>query len=73
MKILILNASPRIGGNIATMLQVIQQECEAQGAEVESVWVQNLSVKPCMAWVRHAIGATCPAHSNCFSTASCMA
>ena len=52
MKILILNASPRIGGNIATMLQVIQQECEAQGAEVESVWVQNLSVKPCMACMK---------------------
>ena len=35
MKILFLNASPRVNGNISKMINLIAQQCEAAGAEVE--------------------------------------
>lgn len=34
------------------MLQIIKDECEAQGAVVEMVRVQELNVKPCMACMK---------------------
>ena len=52
MKILILNASPRIKGNISTMLQTIGQECKARGAEVQTIRVQDLGVHPCLACMK---------------------
>lgn len=52
MKILILNASPRVQGNISSMLGVIAQECEASGAQVQWVRVQDLHVRPCMACMK---------------------
>ena len=52
MKILMLNASPRVNGNISKMLQIIAQECEAMGAEVELISVQDLKVHPCMACMK---------------------
>ncbi|MGM9869355.1 MAG: flavodoxin family protein [Sodaliphilus sp.] len=52
MKILMLNASPRVNGNISKMLHIIAQECEANGAEVELIRVQDLKVHPCMACMK---------------------
>ena len=47
MKLLILNASPRRSGNIALMAGTLKQEAERLGAEVEEIWVQALTVRPC--------------------------
>lgn len=52
MKILILNASPRTQGNISSMLRMIGQECEAGGAQVQHVRVQELHVRPCVACMK---------------------
>ena len=48
MNLLILNASPRRSGNIALMAATLKQEAERLGAEVEEIWVQGLTVHPCM-------------------------
>lgn len=48
MKLLILNASPRHSGNIALMAATLKQEAERLGAEMEEIWVQGLTVRPCM-------------------------
>ena len=47
MKLLILNASPRRSGNISLMAGTLKQEAERLGAEVEEIWVQVLTVRPC--------------------------
>ena len=47
MKLLILNASPRRSGNISLMAGTLKQEAERLGAEVEEIWVQALTVRPC--------------------------
>lgn len=52
MKILILNASPRKGGNIHTMLNIIKDECEAMGATVYFENTNSLSVRPCIACMK---------------------
>ena len=52
MKILFLNASPRVNGNISKMIHLIAQQCEAAGAEVELIRVQDLKVHPCMACMK---------------------
>lgn len=48
MKILILNSSPRRHGNISKMLELMQQEAEAGGAETISMRVADLQVRPCI-------------------------
>ena len=48
MKLPILNARPRRSGNIALMAATLKQEAECLGAEVEEIWVQGLTVRPCM-------------------------
>lgn len=52
MKILILNASPRANGNISQMLDVMRVEAESLGAETETVDVNRLNVKPCVACMK---------------------
>lgn len=47
MKILIINSSPRRGGNIDTMLSVMKDEALLRGDEVEYVRVDELRVAPC--------------------------
>ncbi|OUP07908.1 iron-sulfur protein [Mediterranea sp. An20] len=47
MKILILNASPRCGGNISRMLDAMKQEAEGLGYEVMYETVSHLAVRPC--------------------------
>lgn len=51
-KILILNASPRRKGNISQMLSIIGEECQAAGASVTTVRVNDLQVKPCIACMK---------------------
>lgn len=52
MKILILNASPRKGGNIDQMLTIIADECKTLGATVYFENVNNFNIKPCMACMK---------------------
>ena len=47
MNVLIINGSPRRHGNISAMLEAIQEEAEHNGAEVTTVFVSQLQVKPC--------------------------
>lgn len=51
-KILILNGSPRAKGNISQMLDVIRTETESLGAEAETINVNRLNIKPCIACMR---------------------
>ena len=46
-RILILNASPRPHGNIASMLEAMAREATQEGADVETVRVADLAVRPC--------------------------
>ena len=48
MKILIINGSPKSTGLISQMLQIMSQEAELRGAEVETVVVDRLLIKPCV-------------------------
>ena len=48
MKILIINGSPKSTGSISQMLQIMSQEAELRGAEVETVVVDRLLIKPCV-------------------------
>lgn len=52
MKILILNASPRKGGNIDQMLTIIADECKTLGATVYFENVNDFNIKPCMACMK---------------------
>lgn len=47
MKILIINGSPRKKGLISQMLDIMRQEVEQRGDEVQVVYTNNLTVKPC--------------------------
>ncbi len=48
MKILIINASPRSQGLISQMLNLFAVEAESKGAEVETVVVNRLLIRPCI-------------------------
>lgn len=52
MNVLILNASPRKGGNIHQMLDIIHDELSNSGATVQEVFVNTLDVKPCVACMK---------------------
>ena len=47
MKILIVNGSPRKKGLISQMLDIMRQEAEQRGDEVQVVYTNDLTVKPC--------------------------
>lgn len=47
MKILIINGSPRKKGLISRMLDIMRQEAEQRGDEVQVVYTNDLTVKPC--------------------------
>ena len=49
MKALILCGSPRKNGNTAALLEPFVQELEQSGAEVETVWLYDLEIRPCVA------------------------
>jgi multimeric flavodoxin WrbA len=48
-KVLILLGSPRKKGNTAALAKRIAQGAESAGAEVESVYLNRLQIKPCQA------------------------
>lgn len=47
MKILVINASPRSTGLVSQMLNIMSQEAESKGAEVETIVVNKLLIRPC--------------------------
>ena len=47
MLLLIINGSPKRGGNIATMLNAMRDEATRRGAEVAWIDVADLHVEPC--------------------------
>ena len=48
MKVIVINGSPRKGGNTAQALQVMAAELEKQGIEVETVQVGHLDIHGCI-------------------------
>ena len=50
MKVLILNGSPRKGGNTTIALDEMVQIFEAEGIETEVIRVGNKAIRGCMAW-----------------------
>lgn len=49
MKVLILNGSPRVGGNTSVALDEMKKVFENEGIEVECVQVGNMAVRGCVA------------------------
>ena len=49
MKVLVLMGSPRKQGNTAALLQPFCAELESAGAEVETVWLYDKDIRPCVA------------------------
>ena len=48
MNILIINGSPRKKGNISQMLGIMREEAEKKGDKVETIYTNDLQVKPCI-------------------------
>lgn len=63
MKVLFINASPRHGGHIDTMLGIMKDEAEARGAETVTVRTDALQVAPCRGCMacRSRLACTLPA------------
>ena len=49
MKVLILMGSPRKNGNTAALLAPFCEELKRIGAEVETVWLYDQNIQPCIA------------------------
>lgn len=49
MKVCVLMGSPRKNGNTAALLKPFCEELEAGGAEVETVWLYDRNIQPCVA------------------------
>jgi len=47
MKVLGINASPRIGGNTAILLDKVLEGAKSNGAEVEKIILNKLRISPC--------------------------
>ena len=47
-KILIINGSPRKRGLISQMLDIMREEAEQRGNQVQMVYTNELSIKPCI-------------------------
>lgn len=58
-KLLIVNASPRKKGNIAQMVAEMADEARIHGVEVETVEVQKLNVRPCVACMKCRLQGFC--------------
>ncbi len=60
MNILVLNASPRVGGNISRMLEEISAEAEkTQGVKIEWIDVASLVINPCKGCMACRTGGDC--------------
>ena len=49
MKVCVLMGSPRKNGNTAVLLEPFCQEMRLKGAEVETIWLHDKDIRPCMA------------------------
>lgn len=48
MKFCVLMGSPRKDGNTASLLRPFLEECQALGAETETIWLYGRAVNPCL-------------------------
>ena len=48
MNVLIINGSPRKNGLISQMLGIMQDEAEQKGDKVQTVFTNDLNIKPCV-------------------------
>ena len=48
MKILIINGSPRKKGMISQMLDIMREEAEQRGEQVQTIYTNVLNIKPCI-------------------------
>ena len=48
MNILIINGSPRRKGLISQMLDIMRQDAEQQGNNIETICANDLNIKPCI-------------------------
>lgn len=49
MKVLMINGSPRVGGNTAIALKEMEKAFEKNGIEVETVQIGNKAIRGCIA------------------------
>ena len=49
MKVLMINGSPRVGGNTSIALQEMEKIFAQEGIEVETVQVGNQAIRGCIA------------------------
>ena len=59
MKVLILNGSPRVGGNTTTAIVELEKVFREEGVEVETVQVGALEIRGCIACGKCAEGGGC--------------
>lgn len=59
MKVLILNGSPRVGGNTTTAIAELEKVFREEGVEVEMVQVGALEIRGCIACNKCAEGSGC--------------
>lgn len=59
MKVLILNGSPRVGGNTTTAIAELEKVFREEGVEVEMVQVGALEIRGCIACNKCAEGGGC--------------
>ena len=49
MKVLMINGSPRVGGNTSIALKEMEQIFTAEGVETETIQVGNKDIRGCIA------------------------
>ena len=59
MKVLVLNGSPRVGGNTTTAIAELEKVFRAEGVEVETVQVGAPEIRGCIACNKCAEGGGC--------------
>ena len=59
MNILIINGSPRKKGLISQMLDIMREEAEQRSAKVQTVYTNDLNIKPCIGCM------ACRSKGNC--------
>ncbi len=59
MKVLILNGSPRVGGNTTTAIAELEKVFREEGVEVEAVQIGALEIRGCIACNKCAEGGGC--------------
>ena len=67
MKVLILNGSPRVGGNTAIALDEMVKVFEKEGVETEVVFIGNKDIKEFISFVKNPDGT--PHYENTYQYA----